>query len=103
MDMDRYLGLFAAEAREHLGAAYDLAAALPPGASDSAALRDLFRHVHSVKGMAASMGYSAMTALAHEAESLMERIRAHDLAPSDEVLGTLCGALQCLERMIDAA
>jgi len=96
-----YLDLFVAEAREHLAAAQELTLALEAGAAEGS-LRELFRHVHSVKGMAASMGLTAMSALAHDGESLLDRLRAG--APGlGAAREALTGTLSCLERMVAAA
>jgi two-component system, chemotaxis family, sensor kinase CheA len=102
VDPSHYLDLFVAESREHLGAASKLASSLAAADASEGALRELFRHLHSIKGMAASMGYTAMSALAHDAESLMERLRAGALAPG-ATHGVLERTLACLERMLEAA
>jgi len=102
VDPSHYLDLFVAEAREHLGAASELTAGLATSEAPEGALRELFRHLHSIKGMAASMGYAAMSALAHDAESLMERLREGGLNPG-AAHGVLEGTLACLERMVEAA
>jgi len=103
MDLSSYLDLFVAEAREHIGAASELASMNDECEVAEADLRDLFRHVHSVKGMAASMGFSAMSSLAHDAESLMDLVRQGPIAPSPKTRRILCDALACLERMVDRA
>ena len=103
MDLSQYLDLFVAEAREHIGAASELAAGMDDGAGVEGGLRELFRHVHSVKGMAASMGFSAMSALAHDAESLMDQLRQGHMAPRRHTGRILTDALSCLERMVDRA
>src|SRR4029077_3024626 len=90
MDLSAYLDLFVAEAREHLGAAYGLASRSEEGPASEAALRELFRHLHSVKGMAASMGFGAMSGLAHDAESLMERLRTGQMSPRASTRRLLC-------------
>ncbi len=103
MDLSSYLDLFVTEAREHIGVAAVLAANEDEREAGDAALRELFRHVHSVKGMAASMGYSAMSSLAHDAESLMDLVRQGRIAPKPKTRRILCDALACLERMVDRA
>src|SRR5262245_22321228 len=100
MDLSVYLDLFVAEAREHIGQAAELASA---ESSSEAGLSELFRHVHSVKGMAASMGFDAMSSLAHDAESLMEILRQGRIGPPTRTRHILCDALACLERMVDRA
>ncbi len=103
MDLSSYLDLFVIEAREHIGVAAALAANPDEREAGDASLRELFRHVHSVKGMAASMGYSAMSSLAHDAESLMDLVRQGRIAPKPKTRRILCDALACLERMVDRA
>ena len=103
MDLSQYLDLFVAEAREHIGAASELAAGMDDGAGVEGGLRELFRHVHSVKGMAASMGFSAMSALAHDAESLMDQLRQGHMAPRQHTGRILTDALSCLERIVRIA
>jgi len=103
MDLSSYLDLFVTEAREHIGAAAALAANEDEREAGDAALRELFRHVHSVKGMAASMGYPAMSSLAHDAESLMDLVRQGRIAAKPKTRRLLGDALACLERMVDRA
>jgi len=103
VDLSSYLDLFVAEAREHIVAAAELASTVDERKEPTESLRELFRHVHSVKGMAASMGFGAMSALAHDAESLMDLVRQGRLAPKPPARRILCDALACLERMVDRA
>jgi two-component system chemotaxis sensor kinase CheA len=102
VDPSHYLDLFVAEAREHLGAAHELSASLDAEDAAEGSLRELFRHVHSVKGMAASMGLSAMSALAHDGESLLDGLRA-GAAGRAAAREALQATLSCLERMVAAA
>jgi two-component system chemotaxis sensor kinase CheA len=72
--MSRYLGLFVAEASEHLEAlGRDLVAL--EGTPSAETVDSLFRHAHSVKGMAASMGLEPIAQLAHRVEDLVDVAR----------------------------
>ncbi len=74
MDMSRYLGLFLTEASDHLeGLGRDLVQLEREGAP--AVVDSMFRHAHSVKGMASSMGFEPIAVLAHRVEDLVEAIR----------------------------
>ncbi|MBM7113248.1 chemotaxis protein CheA [Archangium primigenium] len=74
MDMSRYLGLFLSEASEHLeGLGRDLVQLEREGAP--AVVDSMFRHAHSVKGMASSMGFESIAVLAHRVEDLVDAIR----------------------------
>ncbi|HEY1418494.1 MAG TPA: Hpt domain-containing protein, partial [Myxococcaceae bacterium] len=72
--MSRYLGLFVAEASEHLEAlGRDLVSL--EGTPNTETVDSLFRHAHSVKGMAASMGLEPIAQLAHRVEDLVDVAR----------------------------
>ena len=75
MDMSKYLGLFASEAGEHLEALGKELLRFE-GAPGPDLLDSIFRHAHSVKGMAASMGFEPIATVAHRAEDLIDAIRA---------------------------
>ncbi len=72
-DMERYRQLFLDESLRHLQAVEERMVseeALSPQDLDA-----VFREVHSLKGMAASMGFSAMAELAHRLEDTLDRWR----------------------------
>ncbi|HEX5045438.1 MAG TPA: ATP-binding protein [Candidatus Polarisedimenticolaceae bacterium] len=98
LDLSRYLDLYVAESREHLTAARALAAQLPQ--AGEAALAELYRHAHSLKGMAAAMGYARVAEVAHAAEDLLDAVRGgrqeRGLAAPE-----LLDALGCLAAMVE--
>src|SRR5437867_7957875 len=73
--MSRYLDLFISEAREHLSEAEREMARLASGDSDEEGINALYRHFHSLKGMAASMGFQEIARLSHAVEDLFDEIR----------------------------
>ncbi len=75
MDMSQYHDLFLTEAREHLKNISALAVALESDHTDKPTIDSLFRSAHSVKGMAASMGFDTVADVAHKMEDLMDRVR----------------------------
>ena len=72
--MSRYLGLFVAEASEHLEALGKDLVSLE-GTPSAETVDSLFRHAHSVKGMSASMGLEPIAQLAHRVEDLVDVAR----------------------------
>lgn len=72
MDLNKYKTLFVEEAREHLAAVGRLLVASETSSDPAAIVDDVFRHVHSVKGMAASMGYATIERLAHQMEDAVQ-------------------------------
>ncbi|QSQ22568.1 chemotaxis protein CheA [Pyxidicoccus parkwayensis] len=74
MDMSRYLGLFISEATDHLEAlGRDLVQLEREGSAS--VVDSMFRHAHSVKGMASSMGFESIAILAHRVEDLVDAVR----------------------------
>ncbi|MFA7405297.1 MAG: chemotaxis protein CheA, partial [Pelobacteraceae bacterium] len=76
MDMSPYRDLFVSEARGHLSAFGELIVHLEESPGDTAAINELFRHAHSLKGMAATMGYDQVAGIAHLMEDQLGRIRS---------------------------
>jgi two-component system chemotaxis sensor kinase CheA len=66
------------------------------------AIDTLFRMAHSLKSMAASLGYEAIADLAHHMEDRMEGIRADGRVRGYEELTLLFRSLEMLEAMLSA-
>ncbi len=97
--MSRYLGLFVAEASEHLEAlARDLVALEGTPAAET--VDSLFRHAHSVKGMAASMGLEPIAQLAHRVEDLVEAARTRPTGLGGGGVDLLLAATDAMLRMV---
>lgn len=98
MDMDKYLDLFLEEGREHVAG---LRARLAPqGPPDAGAVQDIFRSAHSIKGMAASMGFERMTEVAHALEGLLDRWRQGAPATEPQVRSA-SRAVDALDALMD--
>ena len=100
MNMSKYMDLFLSEAREHLSAIEDDMARLEQEPEDRPALQELFRHAHSIKGMAASMGFRTVAELSHGIEDVLDRVKQRQAvfdAPMRSVLGA---AFDGVDRMI---
>jgi two-component system, chemotaxis family, sensor kinase CheA len=63
------------------------------------AVDTLFRMAHSIKGMAASLDYTAASALAHRLEDWMEPLRA-GAAVDPDGLALVAEAIAALEEMV---
>src|SRR5512132_3638623 len=101
VDTSKYLGLFVAEASEHLSGLSSDLVRLEKGAGPEA-IDSLFRHAHSVKGMAASMGFEPIAALAHRAEDLADKVRGRPELMNAELADLLLSATDRLQEMVQA-
>lgn len=100
MDLSQYAELFLAESREHLSACNHLLLEWERHPDAAEPVGGLFRAVHTIKGMAATMGYAPVADLAHRMESLLDRQRRGAARASDELLQLLFRATDALERAI---
>ena len=101
-DTSRYLTLFVGEATEHLDALSKDLIRLEQGASTEI-IDSMFRHAHSVKGMAASMTFEATSKIAHQLEDLLSALRA-DMTLFDRGVGDLVlQAVDVLSAHVKAA
>src|SRR5205807_2678410 len=101
MDLSQYAELFLAESREHLSACNQLLLEWERSPANLAPVGGLFRAVHTVKGMAATMGYARVTDLAHRAENLLDLLRRGGRAATDELLQLLFRARDALEQAVE--
>src|SRR5881296_2238944 len=101
MDLSQYAELFLAESREHLSACNQLLLAWERKPASLEPVGGLFRAVHTVKGMAATMGYAAVTDLAHRTENLLDHLRRGAHPATDELLQLLFRARDALEEAVE--
>ena len=108
MDSSQYAELFLTESREHVSAMNHALLALEraggaAGAGESEPVSAIFRAVHTVKGMSATMGYTAIAALSHELESLLDRVRRGALAVTPQLMDLLFRSADMLETAVEEA
>ena len=71
---------------------------------DFVRIDNLFRHFHSIKGMAASMGYVIMSSLSHQLENVLDALRKKQMAVNPEIMETLfngADTLQAFTKLIE--
>ncbi|MDQ6718578.1 MAG: chemotaxis protein CheA, partial [Gemmatimonadota bacterium] len=71
--------------------------------ANSEAVDELFRAVHSIKGMSGAMGYKSVTELSHELENLLDKLRTGNILVTTQVMDALFTASDALETSIDLA
>ena len=103
MDLAKYAALFVSESREHLQACNQLLLAWERDPEATAPVEGLFRAVHSLKGMAATMGFTPLAELAHRAENLLDAVRGGRLAVKAEHFELLFRSVDELEDGVSRA
>lgn len=100
MDMSQYRGLFLSETREHINNLNQLVVTLEQEPGNRETVDALFREAHSIKGMAATMGYDQTARLSHHLEDLLDGFRSSGMVPSSTVDHLLAG-IDLLEGLLD--
>ena len=103
MELSQYAELFLSESREHVSAINHLLLTLEGDPRSGDAVEGLFRAVHTIKGMSATMGYRAVADLAHEMEDLLDRVRQGRMTADAPLIDTLFAACDALEQSIELA
>lgn len=100
MDMSQYRELFISETREHLRSFNELIVAMEKDADDEEQINSLFRNAHSMKGMAAAMGYGDFSDLAHKIEDFMDKVRKKVFPFSAQIADLLLEGGDFLDAML---
>jgi len=103
MDLSQYAELFLAESREHLSACNQLLLEWERSPTSAEPVGGLFRAVHTIKGMAATMGYAKVADLAHRMENLLDHLRRGGRAPAEDVIQLLFRGTDALEKAVELA
>lgn len=102
LDMAKYRRIFIEEATDHLGEISRALLDLEKEMGNVEAIDTLFRMAHSIKSMAASLGYDPVADLSHRIEDRMEGVRGAGRVRSPQELALLFRGLETLEAMVRA-
>ena len=97
--MDEMLALFADETSEILEQLNGQLIELEQEPNNIELINDLFRHAHTLKGMAATLGFKEMAQLTHEMEDLMDKIRSGKDSVTEDKIDILLKCIELLEEM----
>jgi len=88
-DLSQFYQIFFEEAAENLDLMEQMLLSLNLETADDEELNGIFRCAHSVKGGAATFGFSDVAELTHQMESLLDRLRRHELQPNSAMVDVL--------------
>jgi two-component system chemotaxis sensor kinase CheA len=88
-DLAPFHASFFDEAGDNLDSMEALLLAMDSASASDDDLNAVFRVAHSIKGGASTFGFADVTALTHEMETLLDRLRRHELAPRPEMVDAL--------------
>jgi two-component system chemotaxis sensor kinase CheA len=94
------LGLFVAEALDHLGTIESSVLALEASPDDLEKINAVFRPFHTIKGNAAALGIHDVEELAHAVEDLLDRVRKGERRVGSTEAELIFSAVDLLSAMI---
>ncbi|PKM49863.1 MAG: chemotaxis protein CheA [Firmicutes bacterium HGW-Firmicutes-7] len=101
MDISQYLEIFIEESKEHLQGLNTSLLELEKGTVSKDVINEVFRAAHTLKGMAATMGFKGMNLLTHDMENVLSEIRNDNIKVDAKLLDVLFQCLDALERFVD--
>ncbi|WP_172194461.1 chemotaxis protein CheA [Saccharibacillus qingshengii] len=100
MDMNQYLSMFIDESNDHLQSLNEKMLELEASPEDIGIVQVIFRSAHTLKGMAATMGFEDLAALTHQMENVLDLVRNDKLKMQNFIFDTLFKSLDALEAMV---
>ncbi|WP_252238658.1 chemotaxis protein CheA [Clostridium sp. VAP51] len=101
MDTSQYMTMFLEESLDNLQTLNESLLDLEQNPEDNDKVNEIFRVAHTIKGMAATMGFNDVAELTHKMEDVLAKFRDGELKVTQEVVTVLFDCLDTLERMID--
>ncbi|WP_083991358.1 chemotaxis protein CheA [Alkalihalobacillus pseudalcaliphilus] len=95
-----YLDVFLDESQEHLQALNDNLLELEKTPNQISVVNEIFRSAHTLKGMAATMGFEDLAHLTHNMENVLDLVRQQKKEADGQVLDVLFSAIDDLESMV---
>lgn len=102
MDTSQYLSMFLEESKDNLQTLNEALLQLEQEPDNVDKLNEIFRVAHTIKGMAATMGFNTMAALTHKMEDVLSEFRDGELRVTKQVVTVLFKCLDTLEQMVDS-
>ena len=100
IDLSQFYQVFFEEAGENLDRMEQQLLEIDIAAADDEELNSIFRCAHSVKGGAATFGFADVAELTHQMETLLDKLRRHELAPTAAMVDVLLQAGDALRAQL---
>ncbi len=99
-DLTQFYQIFFEEAGENLESMEQQLLNLDLETVDDEELNAIFRCAHSIKGGAATFGFEDVAELTHQMESLLDKLRRHELVPTLPMVDVLLEASDALKALL---
>ncbi len=97
---DNYRDLFFPESEEFLRIIAGCLVKLEANPEDLDSINEIFRCIHTIKGMSATMGYDLITQLSHRMEDLLDAARNQRIKINSRIVDFLFNCVDNLEQLL---
>ncbi|MGM0548773.1 MAG: chemotaxis protein CheA [Bacillota bacterium] len=101
MQDNGYLDMFFDEAKEYVETLNNGILTLENNPEDKETIDAVFRAAHSLKGMAATMGFENLTELTHKMENMLDRVRDGKLDVTTDFIDLLLQGLDNIQFLVE--
>ncbi|HBT39584.1 MAG: CheA signal transduction histidine kinase [Thermotoga sp. 50_1627] len=98
---EQYLSVFLDESREYVQSLNESLLKLEKNPRDEETINETFRILHTLKGMAGTMGFEHMAKLSHRMEQLLDKVRSKRITLTSDLLDRLFAGVDMIDRMIN--
>src|SRR5688572_11849305 len=100
IDLSQFYQVFFEEAGENLENMEQQLLELDIAAASDDELNAIFRCAHSIKGGAATFGFADVAELTHQMETLLDKLRRHELDPTSAMVDVLLASGDALKAQL---
>jgi two-component system, chemotaxis family, sensor kinase CheA len=100
LDLSQFHQVFFEEAGENLDRMEQQLLEIDIESADDETLNSIFRCAHSVKGGAATFGFADVAGLTHQMETLLDKLRRHELEPNAAMVDVLLQSGDALKAQL---
>lgn len=100
IDLSQFYEIFFEEAGENLDQMEQMLLHLDLEQADDEELNAVFRCAHSIKGGSATFGFADVAELTHKMESLLDKLRRHELQPTPPMVDVLLESSDALRLLL---
>lgn len=101
LDLSEYMGAYIDGARENLDTMDKCLLSLEQNPANLDAIEEIFRAAHTLKGMSATMGFEKIAHLTHEMESILDKLRTHQIPVTAAVIDAIFETFDVLRTLVN--
>ncbi|MDP3287236.1 MAG: Hpt domain-containing protein, partial [Methyloversatilis sp.] len=102
MDLSQFYQVFFEEAAEHLSNMEQMLLDINLDSLDDEEMNAIFRAAHSIKGSAGTFGFNDLAQVTHELETLLDRVRKHEVLMTPAMVNASLEAGDLLRDLVAA-